>query len=57
MARRSGRLKDNLNTMSGNLLLTTDVKTEQDWLRPTSPSLPYMLCRAHRDSSLWAVCS
>src|SRR4029077_13310291 len=26
-------LKDNINTMIGNLRLTTDVNTEQDWLK------------------------
>jgi len=33
-ARRSRRSsKDNINTMIGNLRLTTDVNTEQDWLK------------------------
>jgi len=37
-ARRSPELKDNINTMIGNLRLTTDRNTEQDWLRPIWPS-------------------
>ena len=36
-------LKDNINTMIGNLRLTTDRNTEQDWLRPTSPRFTNML--------------
>src|SRR5947207_1849772 len=36
-------LKANINTMIGNLRLTTDVNTEQDWLKPNLARLTNML--------------
>ncbi len=36
-------LKDNINTMIGNLRLTTDVNTEQDWLKTNLASFTNML--------------
>jgi CheY-like chemotaxis protein/signal transduction histidine kinase/HAMP domain-containing protein len=36
-------LKDNINTMIGNLRLTTDRNTEQDWLKTNLASLTSML--------------
>jgi len=42
-ARRSRELKDNINTMIGNLRLTTDVNTEQDWLKTNLAKFTNML--------------
>ena len=36
-------LKDNINTMIGNLRLTTDVNTEQDWLKTNLANFTNML--------------
>ena len=36
-------LKDNINTMIGNLRLTTDVNTEQDWLKTNLAKFTNML--------------
>jgi len=36
-------LKDNINTMIGNLKLTTDVNTEQDWLKTNLARFTNML--------------
>src|SRR6202034_1779330 len=36
-------LKDNINTMIGNLKLTTDVNTEQDWLKTNLAKFTNML--------------
>ena len=41
-------LKDNINTMIGNLRLTTDVNTEQDWLKTNLAKFTNML-QGHRD--------
>ena len=36
-------LKDNINTMIGNLRLTTDLNTEQDWLKTNLAKFTNML--------------
>jgi HAMP domain-containing protein/CheY-like chemotaxis protein/nitrogen-specific signal transduction histidine kinase len=41
-------LKDNINTMIGNLRLTTDQNTEQDWLKTNLARFTNML-QGHRD--------
>ena len=43
-------LKDNINTMIGNLRLTTDVNTEQDWLKTNLARFTNML-QGQRDLS------
>jgi HAMP domain-containing protein/CheY-like chemotaxis protein/signal transduction histidine kinase len=43
-------LKDNINTMIGNLRLTTDVNTEQDWLKTNLAKFTNML-QGQRDLS------
>ncbi len=43
-------LKDNINTMIGNLRLTTDVNTEQDWLKTNLAQFTNML-QGQRDLS------